>query len=97
MWDRLIYAMVHDQLPTVPLSKAHIRLVRHSYRTLDYDGLVGSMKPVVDALVSAGVMQDDTWAITGPWEVDQVFRPKSDGSLLQILVTERAQSLPQLV
>jgi len=92
MWDALIYSMVADQLPAEPLLKAHITIVRHSYRTLDYDGLVGSMKPVVDALVTAGVLSDDNWNVTGPWEVSQVFRPKARGSLLQVRISEREVS-----
>lgn len=74
------------KLPPSPLKKARIRLVRHAHRTLDYDGLVGSMKPVVDALVKLKILEDDSWAVTGPWEVTQVFRPMKDGTRLQIHV-----------
>ena len=87
-WDDAIWVAVRGQLPPKPLQKARIRLVRHFWQTLDYDGLVGSMKPVVDALVTAGVLIDDRWSVTGPWEVTQVFRPKKDGPMLEIQVTE---------
>lgn len=83
-WDFLVAGMVRNQLPDVPLTKAKIKIIRHFWRTLDYDGLVGSMKPVVDALVSARVLKDDSWNVTGAWEVDQVFRSKKDGPLLEI-------------
>lgn len=56
---------------------------------LDFDGLVGSMKPVVDALKRCGVLADDSWAVTGAWNVTQKYRPKSEGVLLEILVAER--------
>lgn len=70
------------------MKRARIRLVRHAYRTLDYDGLVGSMKPVVDALVTARVLKDDSWNVLGRWDVDQKFRPKKDGPELEIWITE---------
>lgn len=80
--------MVRGKLPAAPLTKAKIRIVRHFYRTLDYDGLVGSMKPVVDALVSAGVIKDDSWTTLGVWDVTQEFRAKSAGPLLEVFLEE---------
>ncbi len=85
-WDWLVFGMVRGKLPPEPLSKAHIKITRHFWRTLDYDGLVGSMKPVVDALVSAGVLLDDSWNVLGAWDVSQQFRPKKDGPLLEVTV-----------
>lgn len=87
-WDLLIFGMVRGKLPETPLKKAHITIVRHFWRTLDYDGLVGSMKPIVDAMVSAGVIADDNWNVLGAWEVDQQFRTKKEGPLLTIQVKE---------
>lgn len=87
-WDTLVFFHVRNKLPPAPLKKAHIRLVRHAWRTLDYDGLVGSMKPVVDALVTCGVLSDDSWNVLGVWDVDQQFRPKKDGQRLEIEVME---------
>lgn len=87
-WDLLIWEMVKDKLPEVPLSKARITITRNFYRMLDYDGLVGSMKPVVDALVTAGVLADDNWEVTGPWSVDQKFRAKKAGPLLVVSIDE---------
>lgn len=87
-WDILIKSECRNCIPAVPLKKAKIKLIRHFYRTLDYDGLVGSMKPVVDALVSAGILKDDSWKTLGVWNVTQEFRPKKDGPLLQIHLIE---------
>lgn len=84
----MVFWSTRGKLPTAPLQKARIVIVRHSFRMLDYDGLVGSMKPVVDALVTAGVLIDDNWGVTGPWIVKQTFRPKKDGPLLEISVIE---------
>lgn len=87
-WDNLVYAQVHGKLPSEPLVKARIRIVRHFWRTLDYDGLVGSMKPMVDGLVTAGVLSADSWKVLGVWDVTQQFRPKKDGPLLEVEVVE---------
>lgn len=87
-WDLLIFGMVRNRLPAEPLTKARLTIVRHSWRSLDYDGLVGSLKPVVDALVTAGVLIDDKYSVTGPWFVTQEFRPKKDGPLLTVCVEE---------
>jgi len=85
-WDMLIH--LKAKKPKQPLERASVTIVRHSHRFLDYDGLVGSLKPVVDALVTAGVLLDDRWTVVGKWNVDQRFRPKKDGPLLEVLVQE---------
>jgi hypothetical protein len=88
-WDFMVACRVGEKgTPEKPLQKANITLIRHAHRTLDYDGLVGSMKPIVDALVTCGVLSDDSWAVTGRWNVDQKFRSKSEGPLLEILIQE---------
>lgn len=85
-WDMLIEMQIGGKRPR--LECASLSIIRHSFRTLDFDGLVGSMKPVVDALVSAGVIKDDTWDVLGKWDVDQKFRPKRDGNLLEVFIRE---------
>lgn len=87
-WDTLVYQLVRDKLPETPLQRARIEITRFSDRMLDYDGLVGSMKPVVDALVTCGVLIDDRWSVTGPWVVDQKFRAKKEGPLLIVTIAE---------
>lgn len=87
-WRALVSFAVGSRTPPAPLSRASIRIVRHSHRMLDYDGLVGSMKPVVDALIDCGVIVDDSWKVTGPWHVTQVFRPKKDGAFIEVSVSE---------
>ena len=89
MWDMHVHAHCRLKgLPRKPLERVNITLVRHFWRTLDFDGLVGSMKPVVDALVTCGVLKNATWAITGKWNVDQKFIAKALGPLLEILIQE---------
>lgn len=101
-WKQLVYLAVNKHLPLKPLKSAHISFIRHSYRFLDYDGLVASAKPVVDGLVTKkvgsvekgtskviwpGVIENDTWTITGKWNVDQVFSPKGL-SFVELIVKE---------
>jgi hypothetical protein len=92
-WDWIIKYETSHSLPKSPLPKAKLTIIRHSHRMLDYDGLVGSMKPVVDALVSCGILVDDSWNVCGKWNVDQRFRSKSEGPLLEILVQARIDKL----
>lgn len=87
-WDMMVLGKVLHKRPPEPLKKARIKIVRHFYRTLDYDGLVGSLKPVVDGLVAAGILIDDSWNVLGVWDVSQEFRPKSSGPLLTVSVIE---------
>lgn len=87
-WDTYLWAKCQQGKPRAPLARAQITLVRHSHRSLDFDGLVGSLKPVVDALVTAGILSDDSWKVLGAWTVDQKFRPKKAGPLLEIFIQE---------
>jgi hypothetical protein len=92
-WDMMIACAVRDKLPKKPLEKAVIHITRHNYRMLDYDSVVASCKPVVDALVTAGVIKDDSWGVLGPWHVNQVFRPKKLGPLIEVSVQARLDAL----
>lgn len=87
-WDHYIRLECLKRMPAAPLVSARIEITRHAHRMLDFDGLVGSIKPVVDAIVSAGILADDSWKVTGAWKVDQKFRPKKDGPLLSVSITE---------
>lgn len=87
-WACYLSAELHSRRPKIPLARARIRIVRHAHRTLDFDGLVGSLKPVVDGLVGAGIIADDSWAVTGAWDIDQQFRSRKAGPLLTIEVYE---------
>ena len=53
------------------------------------------MKPVVDGMVHSGIIVDDNYKVTGPWEVFQTFRPKKQGPLLRVGIYENIQSNDQ--
>lgn len=78
--------------PLKPLELVKLSFERHAYRMLDYDGCVASMKPIADGLVRAMVLKDDSWPITGKWDVDQTFRPKGQ-ECVYVRVEERAGEL----
>lgn len=91
-WKLIISNACELFLPPDLLEHVHIAAVRHSSRMLDYDGLVASLKPCIDGLKNL-VIQDDSWRLTGPWKVDQRFRPKKDGPMLELWITEKAGPL----
>lgn len=87
MWNDLVLLNARMVgLPNCPLEKAKLKIIRYNYRMLDYDGLVGSLKPVVDGLTNANIIKDDSWGVLGQWEVCQVFKPKKEGQMLEVLV-----------
>lgn len=43
---------------------------------------------MVDALVSAQVLVDDSYGTLGVWDCSQMFRPKNDGPLLELWLDE---------
>lgn len=78
-WHELVY--LHSRkagLPLKPLNRAKLTLVRHGSLYLDHDNLYLSFKSIVDGLVLAGVIADDSWAVTHKWDVDQVKSKRKD-------------------
>lgn len=61
-WLIQIGCHVLGRKPKRPLGRAHLRLTRHSSKAPDPDGLAGSWKYVIDALVNTGVLAGDTSA-----------------------------------
>lgn len=66
-WHRIVAAHViaAGGWPPVPLQKAKVSLIRYSSKAPDYDGLVQSFKPVMDALVRCKVLKDDNMGVIG--------------------------------
>jgi hypothetical protein len=97
LWKKRVFEAIRNMdLPKKPLTKAKITLIRHNYRSLDYDGCVASFKPVVDGLCSIkkngkviwpGVLKHDGWSVTGKWDVDQAHAPKGIG-YIEVIVEE---------
>lgn len=64
-WHEAVALVVGSRRPPAPLECAKLTLVRHSSVCPDPDGLVGSFKYVVDALVKHGVIINDKISTIG--------------------------------
>jgi Holliday junction resolvase RusA-like endonuclease len=67
-WHTRVYSkmfLTKQGAPLEPLKKASLELVRYSSRSPDFDGLVQSFKPVIDALKKCGVIEDDNMSVIG--------------------------------
>ena len=60
MWHDLVgWSVVAARRPEAPLARARVWFTRRSRSEPDPDGLVGSFKYVLDALVSSRVLEND--------------------------------------
>lgn len=64
-WEHLVWRYCWHLRPTEPLKRARLTLTRFSSRRPDFDGLVGSFKSPLDALVKLGVLADDAHEVIG--------------------------------
>lgn len=88
-WKRIIRNAVALFVPEKPLEKASIQVVRYSSLFQDFDGLVSSLKPIIDGLTpekrgsnKGSVLKDDSWSVTGPWVVDQIKCKRAESRLV---------------
>ena len=58
-WKKSLIPYFTSMKPSKPLKKARLTLTRYSSSQPDYDGLVSSFKHVIDALVDAGILEND--------------------------------------
>jgi hypothetical protein len=64
-WHEIVMYSTAGKRPSVPLSKAFLRLTRASSAISDFDGLVSSFKYVIDGLVVNHVLKNDTPLVIG--------------------------------
>lgn len=64
-WKRSVWAAVWPLRPPEPLKKARLTLTRHSSSRPDTDGLVSGFKHIIDGLVEARVLEDDSFEHIG--------------------------------
>lgn len=60
IWRARTYVCVGKDRPESPLEKCHAVITRYGVGMVDFDNMVTSNKPIVDGLVDAGVMVDDS-------------------------------------
>lgn len=90
LWSWLIVmALQGSGKPLVPLPKAKVSIARFASRLLDPDNLVAAQKPVIDALKSNGIIQDDT-AEHIELHVEQSKPPKGSPPCTLILIEARS-------
>jgi Holliday junction resolvase RusA-like endonuclease len=58
-WEQLVWAVTSGARPDHPLEFAFVHCTRHSSTCPDYDNLVMSFKPVIDALKKNDMIVDD--------------------------------------
>lgn len=87
-WLKLISLHSAGRRPPSPLTAADIKIIRHSSKPPDFDGMVASGKFLIDPLVKLGILADDNMEIIGqPLYVWQ--RAKSKKGFVEIFVGER--------
>ncbi len=84
-WKDKVGQALIGKLPPKPLKKAEISFVRYSYRFLDFDNLCSSFSNTLNALVTCGVLVDDSWGVIGKPEYDQV-KVDRDQSRIKIMI-----------
>ncbi len=90
---RLMGKMILSRIspPARPLAKAHVTLIRYSSRAPDYDGLVQSFKPVMDALKKCLIISDDNMKVIGRPDYRWECAKQNEGKI-EIIVQERRDS-----
>lgn len=74
-WATTAFYKFRKHKPKKPFTKAKIKIVRYfsgRNKFRDYDNLVACMKPVIDGIVWAKIIEDDSYQVTGQWDVSQV-------------------------
>src|SRR5712675_171259 len=59
-WKYAVHLAVCEYRPEKPYLKAKVTMTRHSSKRPDFDGLVSSFKHVLDGLIDAKIIQDDS-------------------------------------
>jgi Holliday junction resolvase RusA-like endonuclease len=94
MWMRLIDLAVKEK-PSTPFKKAKLTLIRASTRSPDYDGIVYSFKPVIDALKKLNIIEDDSMAHIGKPDYNWECAPRGKGYIHVVVEEIKPDSLSQ--
>ncbi len=64
-WKQKVFSVAWPLKPSEPLTSARVTITRCSSKCPDFDGLVSAGKPLIDGLVQAGVLSDDSMRVIG--------------------------------
>lgn len=64
-WYTMVAMATAGKCPPEPLRLANVCLIRRSSVEPDFEGLVGSFKPILDALTRLRIIQDDSVRVIG--------------------------------
>lgn len=78
-WKMDVLVATMGLRPEKPLKRAHVRLTRFSSTCPDFDGLVSSFKCVLDALIDAKILEDDSYDHIGAPEYSWEKAPRGKG------------------
>lgn len=67
-----IKLLTRGKTPKTPLSKFKISIVRYAVKEMDWDNLVASLKPAIDALHLSQIIKNDSWKYIRHIDIDQV-------------------------
>jgi len=80
-WRKAVSLAIRKLYPEAPLRLASLELVRCSAREPDWDNLVTSFKPILDALETLGIIQSDRMSCIGQPRYRWEKAPRGKGSV----------------
>ena len=63
--------LCRNKQPEYPLENFKLSITRHGVKCLDYDNLISSFKPYIDALTLSGIIKNDSWKYIRQINTDQ--------------------------
>lgn len=87
-WRTEIAVLTHQQRPAKPLAHARLTITRHSSVEPDLDNAAQAVKPILDALVSAGILLDDSPRVLARVYLWQRAAPRKGFIQLELEETE---------
>lgn len=92
-WTDIVKASIDFKMkPQKPLERATLICERHSSRPSDFDNRVASFKGVVDGLVEAGVLADDSDDVIIDRKYPRFFVRPKDG-FIRIIIEDAADQI----
>ncbi|MAD98799.1 MAG: hypothetical protein CMB99_15855 [Flavobacteriaceae bacterium] len=87
-WYNLVRLHVIKMRPAKPWERVKLQIYVYlpKRRFRDYDGLVGSAKPLADGLTRAGIIKDDNYVVTGQWDVQQFSEPDKAKTRVEVKI-----------